>query len=55
MTKHSIIIYKKPIKEVPRKLPEDMNAKVEKHVKEMLETKVIELSKRLWASRVVVV
>ena len=32
-----------------------MNAEVEKHVKEMLENKVIEPSKSPWASRVVLV
>ena len=56
MTKQSINTGShKPIKEVPRRLPEHINAEVEKHVKEMLDNKVIEPSKSPLASRVVLV
>lgn len=45
----------KPIREVPRRLPEHMNAEVEKHVKDMLKHGVIEPSNSPWSSRVVLV
>ena len=51
MNKHNINTGNhKPIKEVNRRLPEHMNAEVEKHVKEMLEKKVIEPCKGPWTS-----
>lgn len=56
LTKHTINTGdNRPIKEVPRRLPEHMNAEVDKHVKDMLENNVIEPSNSPWASRVVLV
>ena len=44
-----------PIKQLPRRIPYFLNAKVSQHVEEMLEQNMITLSHSPWASPVVLV